>query len=165
MSKTIFVDRGMKISQSRVTFVRLLNHQLRLIQLWRLAAGGHQEALVQMAVGAINGAPVIRGASDPGLQNIGNPMPVSLMTKCNLSSIAAATGLNRETVRRVVNRLTENGPLTRTADGSVNFLEGWTQGPETYQLGNAQLDEFCRTANALIRAGVLSFEDGRIQAD
>lgn len=160
----IFVNEGTRISQSRVTFVRLLDQQLRLMELWRVAAGGHQEALVQMAVGAINGTPVTRSASDPRLRNISNAMPTSLMTKCNLSSIAAATRLNRETVRRVVNRLTVDGPLVRAPDGSVNFIAGWTQGPETQQLGKAQLDEFCRTANLLLREGVLSVKERSIEA-
>lgn len=152
----IVVHEEARIAQSRVTFVRLLGLQLRLMELWRLAAGGHQEALVQMAVGAINGDRVTRSTSDPRLRSMGNAMPTSLMTKCNLSSIAAATGLNRETVRRVVNRLTVEGPLVRSPDGSVNFIEGWTQGPETQRLGEAQLDEFSRTANLLLREGVLS---------
>ena len=152
----IFVDPEARDLQSRVTFVRLLGLQLRLMELWRVVAGGHQEALVQMAVAAINGDRVTRSASDLRLRNMSNAMPTSLMTKCNLSSIAAATGLNRETVRRVVNRLTVNGPLVRAPDGSVNFIEGLTQGPETQRLGEAQLDEFCRTVNLLLREGVLS---------
>ena len=152
----IIVDEETRIPQSRVTFVRLVSLQLRLIELWREAAGGHQEALVQMAVGAINGDRVTRGPPEASFRSLGNAMPKRLMTKCNLSSIASATGLNRETVRRVVNRLCVNGPLVRSPDGSINFVDGWSQGPETQQLGDAQLDEFSRTANLLLRQGALS---------
>lgn len=155
----IMVDEETRITQSRVTFVRLVSLQLRLMELWREAAGGHQEALVQMAVGAINGDRVTRGAPEAGLRSLANAMPRRLMTKCNLSSIASATGLNRETVRRVVNRLTVNGPLVRFPDGSINFIKGWSQGPETQRLGDAQLDEFTRTANLLLRECVLLSKD------
>lgn len=150
------MDPEARALHSRVTFVRLVGLQLRLMELWRGAAGGHQEALVQMAVGVINADRVTRSITDPRLRSLNNAMPTSLMTKCNLSSIAAATGLNRETVRRVVNRLVANGPLVRSPDGSVNFVEGWAQGPETKELGEAQLDEVCRTVNLLLREGVLS---------
>lgn len=51
-------------AQSRVTYVRLIGMQLRLWQLWRDAAGGHLEALVQMAIGVINGDKVTRGVSE-----------------------------------------------------------------------------------------------------
>lgn len=154
----VMVDEETSLAYSRVTFVRLVGLQLRLMELWRKAAGGHQEALVQMAVGAINGDRVTRGA-DEGFRSIGKAMPKTLMTKCNLSSIASATGLNRETVRRAVNRLIVDGPLVRSADGSIHFKDGWSQGSETQHLGEAQLDEFRRTANLLLRDGVLSNEE------
>lgn len=154
MLKLIMTEQA-KTAQSRLTFVRLVSMQMRLMEMWREAAGGHQEALVQMAVGAINGDRVTRVAVDPILRSLDNPMPVTQRTKCNLSSISAGTGLNRETVRRIVNRLIESGPLARSADGSIHFIDGWTQGPETQRLGEAQLHEFSRTANLLLRDGVL----------
>ena len=159
----LIADRQTRTAQSRLTFIRLVSMQLRLLELWREAAGGHQEALVQMAVGAINGDRLTRGDLDARLRSMNNPMPVGLMTKCNMSSIAAGTGLNRETVRRIVNRLIQDGPLVRSADGSINFQEGWTQGPQTDCLGEAQLDEFCRTANLLLRDGVLSFDQASVE--
>lgn len=155
----LIMDEQTRIAQSRVTFVRLARMQLRLMDLWREAAGGHQEALVQMAVGAILGDKVTRVELDANIRSLSNPMPVTQRTKCNLSSISAGTGLNRETVRRVVNRLIESGPLVRSADGSINFVDGWTQGPETQRLGEAQLNEFSRTANLLLRDGVLLCEE------
>lgn len=155
----LIMDERTRIAQSRVTFIRLVGLQMRLMELWREAAGGHQEALVQMAVGAINGDRLTRVALDPSLRSLGNPMPVTQMTKCNLSSISAGTGLNRETVRRIVNRLIDSGPLVRSADGSIHFVDGWSQGPETERLGEAQLYEFSRTANLLLRDGVLFCEE------
>ena len=154
----LIMDEQTRIAQSRVTFVRLARMQLRLMDLWREGAGGHQEALVQMAVGAILGDKVTRVELDANIRSLSNPMPVTQRTKCNLSSISAGTGLNRATVRRVVNRLIESGPLVRSADGSINFIDGWSQGAETQRLGEAQLNEFSRTANLLLRDGVLLCE-------
>lgn len=146
----------MKAVQSRVTFLRLVGMQLRLIELWRDAAGGHQQALVQMAIAVILGDRAVSGVTEPHLLSLANPMPNNRMGKCNLSSIAAATGLNRETVRRIVNRLIAEGPLVRSRNGAINFAPGWSQGPETESLSQMQLDEFSRTANLLLRDGVLS---------
>lgn len=151
-----FVKTKHKDLQSRVTYVRLIDMQLRLLELWRVAAGGHQEALVQMAVGAITGSRFTRSGTDQAFKSMTRAIPVDLMTKCNLSSISTAIGLNRETVRRIVNRLITNGRLVRAEDGSINFAPGWTQGPEATQLNEGQLSEFRRTVNLLIEDDVLS---------
>lgn len=102
-------------------------------------------------------------ASPTRLRNMVNAMPLDLMNKCNLSSISAGTGLNRETVRRIVNRLIGEGRLVRSADSSINFAGGWPQRPLTQRLGEAQLDEFFRTANLLLRDGVLSCEEVSVE--
>lgn len=148
-----------KTTLSRVSFVRLASMQLRLMEVWREAAGGHQEALVLMAVGAILGDRASRSALDPSLRSLSKAIPETQTTKCNLSSISAGTGLNRETVRRIVNRLIKSGRLVRCADGSINFIDGLTQGSEAKHLGEAQLKEFSRTASLLLRDGVLLCEE------
>ncbi len=152
----LIIEDEVKVGQSRLTFLRLVGMQLRLLNLWRDAAGGHQEALVQMAVAVILGDRAVSGDTPPPLLSLANPMPTSRMGRCNLSSIAAATGLNRETVRRIVNRLVVDGPLIRSRNGVINFTPGWSQGPESERLAQMQLEEFYRTANLLLRDGVLS---------
>lgn len=145
-------------AKSRLAAHRLISMRLRLLDLWREVTGGHEESLVVMAVVAITGDRLTRTDVLPELQNIAHAVPQALLGKCNISSIAAATGLNRETARRVVNRLIERGILQRSPDRSINFTSGRMQGPNALRISEMQLEEFTRTANALIRDGVLTFQ-------
>ena len=161
----LLINDKEKDGQSRVTFIRLVSLQLRLIELWRIPSGGFQEALVQLAIAAILGDRFTRGSPESSLKNMLNPVPpVLFKTKCNLSSIAAGTGLNRETVRRIVNRLIDEGRLVRLADKSINFSPGWAQNPMVQRVGQQQLEEFCRTANLLLRDGLLYCEENDVPA-
>lgn len=146
-------------SKSRVAAHRIISMRLRLQQLWLEVAGGHEAALVVMAVVAITGDRLMRLNVTPELKNMANPVPRALLGKCNISSIAEATGLNRETARRVINRLIGRGILERGADRSIHFRAGRMQGPNAYKISEVQLEEFVRTANALLREGVIVFEE------
>ena len=143
---------------SRLAAHRLITMRLRLLELWREVTGGHEESLVLMAVIAITGDRLTRTDVTPELRNLDNPVPRELLGRCNISSIAIATGLNRETARRVINRLIERGILERSANRSINFTAGRMQGPNAYRISEIQLDEFTRTANVLLRDGVLTFQ-------
>lgn len=148
-------------ANSRLAAHRLISMQLRLLELWRDVTGGHEEALVVMAVVAITGDRLTRIDANPELRNMAHPVPRTILGRCNISSLAAATGLNRETARRVVNRLIERGVLERSPDRSINFTAGRMQEPNAYRLSRIQLEEFARTVNALMRDGVLT---GRTQS-
>ena len=143
---------------SRLAAHRLITMRLRLLELWREVTGGHEESLVLMAVIAITGDRLTRTDVTPELRNLDNPVPRELLGRCNISSIAIATGLNRETARRVINRLIERGILERSANRSINFTAGRMQGPNAYRISEIQLDELTRTANVLLRDGVLTFQ-------
>ena len=145
-------------AKSRLAAHRLINMQLRLLQLWRDVTGGHEEALIVMAVVAITGDRLTRIQMGPELRNMANPVPRALLGRCNISSLAAATGLNRETARRVIKRLIERGILERSPDRSINFTAGRMQGPNAYRVSEIQLEEFTRTANALMRDCVLTLQ-------
>lgn len=152
------IDEEQACAKSRLVAHRLISLQLRLLELWRDIAGGHEEALIVMAVVAITGDRLTRLDVRAELRNMAHPVPRALLGKCNISSLATATGLNRETARRVINRLIERGVLERSPDRSINFTAGRTQGPNAYRISKIQRDEFVRTANALMRDGALVFE-------
>jgi predicted transcriptional regulator len=152
------INKEEACAKSRLAAHRLISMRLRLLDLWREVTGGHEESLVVMAVVAITGDRLTRTDVIPELRNIAHAVPQALLGKCNISSIAAATGLNRETARRVVNRLIERGILQRSSDRSINFTSGRMQGPNAVRISEMQLEEFTRTANALMRDGVLTFE-------
>ena len=83
-----------------------------------------------------------------------NPVPKEYLARCNISSIAAATGLNRETTRRKVQDLVGRGFLMRLDDGSFHFTPGYLQRPHVAELVRKQLDSFTRVANDLARDGI-----------
>ena len=70
--------------------------------------------------------------------------------------IAAATGINRETARRKVNKLIAAGLLERAEGGSIRFSPGFSQRQEPSAMTRAQLDALVRIANELMRDGVLT---------
>lgn len=152
------LDEGQASAKSRLVAHRLISMQLRLLELWREVTGGHEEALIVMAVVVITGDRLTRMDVSPELRNMAHPVPRTLLGRCNISSLAAATGLNRETARRVINRLVERGILERSADRSINFTAGRMQAPNAYRISEIQREEFVRTANALMRDGVLTFQ-------
>lgn len=151
------VNDDQACAMSRIAAHRIISMRLRLLALWRDATGGHEESLILMAVIAITGDRLTRAEVSPELRNMAHPVPRTLLGRCNISSIAAATGLNRETARRAINRLCERGVLERAPDRSIHFVPGRMQGPEAYRISAMQLEEFARTANALMRDGVLTF--------
>jgi Fic family protein len=152
------INRDEACTKSRLAAHRLISMRLRLLALWREVTGGDEESLILMAVIAITGDRLTRHDVNPELRNMANPVPRSLLGKCNISSIAGATGLNRETARRAINRLIERGTLERAQDRSIHFTAGRMQGENAYRVSQMQLEEFTRTANALIRDGVLRID-------
>ena len=155
----LIIDEERARSQSRFTAHRLISMRLRLLELWRSVTGSHDDSLVIMAVVAITGDRLKHTDPASQLRDMANPVPRSLLGKCNTASIAAATGLNREKARRVINRLVERGVLERSPDRSVHFPPGRMQGPNAFKLSRIQLEEFTRTANELLREGVIKFSD------
>jgi hypothetical protein len=110
--------------------------------------------MVLMAVVVITSDRLTRG-DDPLLRNMANPVPPALLGRCNLASIAAATGLNRENVRRIVDRVTKRGILVRSEDGLIQFAPGHIQEADAAILNMDQLSEFGRAANVLLKDGIL----------
>jgi DNA-binding IclR family transcriptional regulator len=84
-------------------------------------------------------------------------MPLEELSSCNIHSIAAATGLNRETVRRKVEQLVKRGLLTKER-GAVRLAPGFTQQALACEVVKSQLDELRRAINDLIRAGAVTAE-------
>ena len=121
---------------------------------WKHDVNDYDRAMILIAVAAITAERLLR-VNDPEFEALSTPLPVEQMAKCNVSSIAAATGLNRETTRRKVDGLIEQGLLVRAADGTLTYASGIIQEETTYVLIRKQLDTVVKTANDLIREGVL----------
>lgn len=154
----IAIDPEQAAAKSRIAAWRLIGMRLRLLALWREVTGGHDESLIVMAVIAITGDRLAGRDLSSEFADMATPVPRKMLGKCNISSIAAATGLNRETARRAIYKLIDRGILERAADRSIHFKAGRMQGENAYRISRIQLEEFARTANALLRDGVLKPE-------
>lgn len=152
----LVVDEAEARAQSRLTAIRLTLLTLRCMENWRRDLYDYDEAMIVIAVVAITSERLTRAELDPALADLAVAFPRDELTRCNVASIAAATGLNRETARRRVNRLVERGRLVRGEDGTIAFPPGRLQDPATLALVRRQLDTIVRTVNDLCRDGVLT---------
>lgn len=89
------------LNSSRPTVIALSIFTLRLVENWRsmLDAIMSEPAdvdtvLILVAVAAVGGEKFKRGGLEDELQSLSVAMPEGRLTKCNVSSIAAATGMN-----------------------------------------------------------------------
>jgi len=139
---------------SRLVSIRLTMLTLRCMENWRSDVDDCEKALILVAVTAISGERFTRGEElDAELKSLRNPVPPDRLPPCNISSIAAATGLNRETARRKVIELAEAGILDRSASGMISFRPGVLESEATSELVRRQLEAVVRVINDLIRDG------------
>jgi len=161
-SLRLSIDNDMVEKKSRLVHVALLNLNLRFLENWRSAQIGsgraaldYESLMILMATIVISAERVVRTELDPDLQTLAQQLPASKVTKVNLSSIAAATALNRETVRRKVNALEKEGWLIRDKDG-IRTVHGVVPYDRLRGIIGAQLDALTRTVNLLSKLAVLT---------
>jgi hypothetical protein len=155
----LVLDDHMAQASSRVGAVRVGMLTLRSMENWRTIVDDGDKALIMLAVGTINGERLVRdGDLDEDLRDLRNALPQEHFRQCTVSSVAAATGLHRETARRKVNELIEAGLLVRTDRGRLRFPPGFAQLPSVSELVRKQLEALVRVANDLIRDGVISID-------
>ena len=164
----LFVDDEAVAVKSRLVHIALLNLNLRLMENWRSAqrssAGGaldYDSLMILMAVIVIAAERVLRADLDPVLQSLSRELPRSNRAKVNLSSIAAATAINRETVRRKVHNLQEAGWLLRDKDG-IRVVQGVVPYETVRDIISAQLDALTRIFHQLEKLGVITSKPNQI---
>ncbi len=150
----LLIDDDQAQANSRLAGLRLATLTLRWMEYWRRNVGDYDSAMILLAVVAITAGRLLRSDLPVELRDMGKPLPEGYLARCNISSIAAATGLNRETTRRKVKELIELGYLVRLKDQSIRFRPGYLQRPQVKELVRKQLDSFTRVANELARDGV-----------
>jgi hypothetical protein len=150
----LLVDDHKAEAFSRLVSIRLTMLTLRWMENWRSGIDDCEKALILVAVMAISGERFTRGEElDEELKDLRNPVPPERLPPCNISSIAAATGLNRETARRKVIELAEAGILDRSPNGLVSFKSGFLERGAMSELVRRQLEAVVRVVNDLIRDG------------
>ena len=150
--------------KSRIVALRLVLLTLRCMENWKHDVDDYDRAMILVAVAAITAERLLRGGHSQSHAALNEPLPPELMARCNVSSIASATGLNRETTRRKVDSLIEKGLLVRLANGTITFAPGIVQEQSTQELVRRQLEDIVRTGNDLLRDGVLAFSNAEPNA-
>lgn len=159
------VNRELTEPKSRLAHLSLLTLNLRLMENWRslqMTAWGnvldYESTMIVMAIIVISAEKLLRIELNPELETLAQPLPQERLNRVNFSSIAAATAINRETVRRRVSDLLERGIVVRDDDG-VRMAHGRIQLSVLREIIDAQLDAIARAANQLSRLGVLVLSD------
>jgi hypothetical protein len=142
----------------RIAGLALAEMTLRLMENWRIGMPDNDSALIGTAVVAINVGRFSRGGFDPVLKNLNNAFPPERLTFCNVASIAAATGLNRETTRRKVLRMIELGFIVREEDGNLRFNTDILETEQMHQLLERQLEVVRRAADGLLDGGIFELD-------
>jgi hypothetical protein len=152
----LVMDKTEVESNTRLIGIRLSIMTLRCMTNWRELVDDCDKLLILMAVAAITGERFTRGdALEEPYRDLRTTIPKDRNQYGNVTSIAAATGLNRETTRRKINELIEARILMRTAGTRVRFNPASRQVDRVLDLVRRQLDVVIRHTNELIRDGAV----------
>ena len=155
------VEREVAEAKSRLVHVSLLALNLRFMENWRSvqistrgSAFDYECTMILMAIIVIGAEKLLRTELDPELQTLARQLPQDRFSRVNFSSIAAATAINRETVRRKVNDLQKAGVVVRDKEG-IRIAQNVLDFEVLRDVIDAQLDAVARLVNQLSRLGVL----------
>jgi hypothetical protein len=130
---------------------------LRLMEHWRSHLGVDTDsALIVLATLSVTMEKLTRSEVEPALRDVQSTLPSDILTKCNVSGIAEATGLNRETARRKVNSLVDAGILLRDNEGWLRVSPGYTRTVPTSALLTRHLETFVHASNEFLRERVVT---------
>jgi biotin operon repressor len=152
----LVVDAAAADRNSRVTGIRLAILMMRLMEQWRLGRHDAENALILVAVIAITSEKLVRAGLTPTQRSLEEFLPLSRLQGCNVSSIAAATGINRETVRRRVQKLMDEGALIRTEAREIALPPERVNDETALTLVRSQLEAVTRFMNDTLRDGVVT---------
>jgi hypothetical protein len=151
----IRVNESKLAENGRPAAIALSLYTLRAMEAWKRYVPDYDCAMIMVAVIAITAERLLRSGVDPEYAPLSKAIDLDLLRKCNVASIAHATGLNRESTRRKVNLLIERGRLARLEDGTIFFRDGLTQEPEVREMIRRQMLEIAAVCERLVGLGVL----------
>src|SRR5215213_4175302 len=140
----------------RLAGIAIAAYTMRAMERWRANLTDYDCVMILISVLAISAERLLRADLPAEHRSLAGPIDPAMLGRVNISSIAHATGLNRETTRRKVNDLVAQGLLARGKDGNVVFGPGLVQDERTRTLIRSQLGEIAAVANQLIRFGVFA---------
>lgn len=145
-------------ANSRLVVLRLATLILRMRAGWAELFGDLDTAAIAMAVASIHADRLLRDENvSPEVRSLETPLPEHMYGRCNIASVAVAAGLNRETARRKISKLVDAGILVK--EGSdVRLSAHLAQRGDLIKLVRAQVDHVRKTADELMRDGVIVYE-------
>ena len=149
------IDEERASATNRVTAIRAAIMMTRSMEVWRGERLDPQNVLIILAVISITSEKLVRADLDPKYHALDVYLPLDQLQGCNVASIAAATGMNRETVRRRVQALIRDGSLIRTEAGAIALPPERVNQRSALELVRRQLEALVRFANDSLRDGVL----------
>ena len=150
------VDEAKFEESGRVAGIAIAAYTMRAMEKWRANLTDYDCVMIMVSVIAISAERLLRGGIPEEYRSLDAPIDPAMLSKVNISSIAHATGLNRETTRRKVNDLIEQELLTRFEDGSVGFRPGLVQEERIRSQIRGQLGDIAAIVNMLVKMGVLT---------
>jgi len=118
-------------------------------------AMGPAALLVYVTVSVANIQKLMRERVIPPEYSATAVLPREHVVPISRSAIAATTGLPRETVRRNVARLIEEGLLMEDERGGITVMPGMIANERLEPLLDTMLTDFVRAAEWLLRTGVI----------
>lgn len=151
------VDEAKAEVQLRKIALHLAVSGLRVVEEYRRLFGeDNDRVMIILAVTASTLERTLRTDESGEFSDIRRVMPDEQIAPCNVASIAAATGLPRETARRKVKTLVDEGILRRDRRGAISFAVGVGQSPVVSKMLRKQAGEIARLATAFSEAGVIA---------
>ena len=150
------VDEAKFEECGRVAGIAIAAYTMRAMERWRATLTDYDCVMIMVSVIAISAERLLRAGIPEEYRSLSAPIDPAMLSKVNISSIAHATGLNRETTRRKVNDLVEDELLTRFEDGSVGFRPGLVQEDRIRSQVRGQIGEIAAIVNQLVKIGVLA---------
>lgn len=141
-------------ANDRIAGIRLGALFLRQRTTWAALFGSDDAAAIMIAVAVIRSERLLRDPSNSGAKTFAEPIGERELGPSNISSIATAAGMNRETARRKVKELVEAGKLVAD-EGGVRFGRGFTQEPRFAEGVGIVLENLRHATNDLLRLGIL----------
>ena len=158
----IAVDEKEAELKSRLALVAILSCNLTLMENWRRLHAkiwgkslDYESTVILAAIVVIGSERLLHGV-EPAFQTLGTAIPADRLRPCNLSSISAATSLNRETVRRRIVQLEDAGVVSRGPKGSVRMIIHDDQRDAIKKAVKTQLNLIRRTAMRLTDFGIFN---------
>lgn len=151
------VTNPVKMAENwRVAMTALMNLFLTTQRtMTEASAIGPTELLIYVTVSVANVQKLMRERVIPECYAATDILPREWVVPISRNAIATASGLPRETVRRRVAAMIETGILIEDARGGVTLPIGVIKDRGFEPVLEAMMTDFARTAEALLRIGVV----------